>query len=95
MSKTEVYSWRLTPGLKTALEEAAREKGKSVAKLLEEIARDWLSSSRHRADDEEEVQRRLHAAARPFLGAFEGTDPDRATNARDLLRARLAREHAR
>jgi hypothetical protein len=65
MSKSEVYSWRLSPALKTQLEAAAREEKTSVALLLERMARDWLDA--HMPNDAEE-QRRLHARARAAIG---------------------------
>lgn len=93
--KNEVYSWRLSSRLKGELEEAAREEGKSVAELLERIAQDWLEGSKGSSTDEEERQRSLHQAARPFLGAIEGSDPHRAERARAEIRSRLARRHER
>jgi hypothetical protein len=56
MSKSEVYSWRITPALKAEIEAAARQEKTTVALLLERMARDWLEA--HMADDDEE-QRRL------------------------------------
>lgn len=87
MAKTAVYSWRLTPDLKLALEEAARTEGKSVAQVLERIARDWLARTSPDGDDEE--QRRLHAAAARHLGSIAGGDPGRSAGVRETVRARL------
>jgi hypothetical protein len=93
MGKTEVYSWRLSPRLKSDLEAAARMERKSVAELLDEIAGDWLSRlSVHGADDEER-QRQLHDAASKSIGAIQGGDPDRAANAAAEVRSRIARRH--
>ena len=89
MSKTAVYSWRLSPELKLALAEAARRNRESIAELLERIAREWLRRSS--APEDEEAQRRLHAEAAKYVGVIEGGDAERATNARELVRARLAR----
>jgi len=94
MGKTEVYSWRLSPRLKTELEEAARAESKSMADLLDQIAEDWLRQSRPAQGDESEQQKVLHEAAMRFVGTIEG-DPDRAANARNEVRSRIARRHAR
>lgn len=93
--KTEVYSWRLSPRLKTDLEEAARAERKSVAELLEQIARDWLERSSSRSGDEDDRQQHLRDAAMKFVGTIQGDDPGRAENARAEVRARIARRHGR
>jgi hypothetical protein len=87
MAKTEVYSWRIEPSTKAALEEEARERDTPVAAVLDEIVGDWLARRPRRTDDEE--QRRLRAAAAPYVGAFHGGDPHRAERARERLRGRL------
>ena len=92
MPKTAVYSWRLSPDLKVAIEEAAKERRESTAAFLERIVRDWLAGSSSPQDDEE--QRRLHAAAARFIGSIDG-DPDSSVNVRRNLRERLARRHER
>jgi hypothetical protein len=93
--KTEVYSWRLSPQLKTELEEAARAERKSVSELLEQIARDWLEHSRGRDEGEDERQRRIRDEALRCAGTIHGDDPNRAENARSEVRARIARRHGR
>lgn len=93
--KTEVYSWRLSPRLKSELEEAARAERKSVSELLEHIAQDWLQHSRGRDEGEDERQRRIHDEAMKFVGALHGGDPNRAENARSEVRSRIARRHGR
>jgi len=93
--KTEVYSWRLSPVLKTQLEEAARAERKSLAELLEKIAEDWLAHSRGRNGTEDERQQQLRSAALKFVGTIQGNDPGRAENARSELRSRIARRHGR
>jgi len=80
------YRWRLSPHLKARLEEAAREEQKSLAELLAEISEAWLRQSHRAQGAEEERQQRLWEAALPFLGAVEGSRPDRAENARAELR---------
>jgi hypothetical protein len=93
--KTEVYSWRLTPHLKSELTEAARDRHKSVAELLEEITVDWLERDGGRDCGEPERQRLLHEAGLRFVGTIAGDRPDRAENARAEVRARIARRHGR
>ncbi len=93
MSKDHVYSWRLRGNLKEALGEAAREERVSVADLLDRIASDWLTR-RFSTGDEAGTQRRLHDAAAPHVGSIRGGDPDRAQEARERVRSRLARKHA-
>jgi hypothetical protein len=89
MTKTEVYSWRLSPALKSRLEEAARSEEKSLAELLDSIARDWLTGSQS-ADGEAE-QRTLHEAANRLAGSVELDDPDLSTRVRERVRAKLRR----
>lgn len=90
--KTDVYSWRLSPDLKSELQEAARAERKSVADLLEEIVKDWLRHTRGQADTEEERQQRVREAVMKCAGTIEG-GPDLAENARSEVRARIARRH--
>ena len=92
--KTEVYSWRLSPHLKSELQEVARAERKSVADLLEEIVKGWLQDARGQAGSEEEEQRRVREAVMKCSGTIEG-HPDLAENARSEVRARIARRHGR
>lgn len=86
--KTEVYSWRLSPSLKSKLEEVARSERVSVAALLERIVRAWLEQrARESASDDE--QARIRAAAAPYIGSFAGDDPHRSERVRELVRKRL------
>jgi len=93
--KTEVYSWRLSPRLKADLEEAARVEQKSVAELLDRIARNWLQGLEVHGEDDGERQRRVRKAASRSIGAIQGGNPDRAAHASAEIRSRLARRHAR
>jgi len=95
MAKTEVYSWRLSPRLKTELEEAARAERKSLAELLEQIAREWLERSHARDESDEQRTQRLRAAAMKFVGSLDGEISGRAENVRSEVRARLARRYGR
>jgi len=89
MAKTEVYSWRLSPVLKSRLEEAARSEEKSLAELLDGIAREWLLRSRSSGDETE--QQRLHEAAMRLAGSVELGDPDLSTRVRERVREKLNR----
>ena len=92
--KTEVYSWRVSPELKSELEREARVRKTSVSAVLDLAVREWLKGSAANVAEDEE-QRRLHEAASGCLGAFSGHDSHRAEGARTAVRARLRRRHAR
>ncbi|HEY3567947.1 MAG TPA: hypothetical protein VGP73_08435 [Thermoanaerobaculia bacterium] len=89
--KMEVYRWHLSSQLKSELEEAARAKQKTLAELLEQMANDWLGRFRTPEESEEERQTRLHEAAMSCAGIIHGDDPNRAQNARALVREKIAR----
>jgi len=93
MGKSEVYSWRVSPELKSALEEAARAEQTSVSKLLDSIVAAWLEQAESNGD-QEAIQRRLHRAAARTLGKIHGGDPRRAERARELVRRRLTKRRA-
>jgi len=92
--KTEVYSWRLPEELKTELEYQARLRGVPVSSILDLAVRDWLK--KNDADTEgDETQRRLHAAAASCFGVLAGGNSRRAETAREAVRKRLRKRHAR
>ncbi len=91
MAKTEVYSWRLTPDRKAALEAEARAAGKTIAELLDALSGEWLAG--RRGEDDEAEQRRLHEAAAKFVGAISGDDPHRSENVSTLMRQALRRKY--
>ena len=93
--KSEVYSWRLTPDLKSELEERAREEGLGLAALLERISRDWLRAKASASNEDEREQARIKAAAMRAIGTIEGDDPERSERVRERVRARLARSRDR
>jgi|SRR6185295_4645410 len=97
VQKTEVYSWRLSPRLKSDLEEAAHAEQKSMAELLEQIAREWLERFRDSSGngDDDERQRILHEAGMKFVGSIQGNDLVHAENARSEVRKRIAQRHGR
>lgn len=92
--RTEVYSWRLSPGLKSDLERAARIRKVRVSALLDMAVREWLAKNAVDIADDEE-QKRLHAAAVPFIGVFAGGNPRRSEMVRETVRKRLARKYGR
>lgn len=93
--KSEVYSWRICPEIKAALEEAAREQGTSIARLLEQVVSDWLDRQKAEAIDDEEQQRRMREEAMKYVGAIElGEGPYTAERIRERVRGRLKKRHA-
>ena len=92
--KTEVYSWRLSPDLKTGLEREARRLNLSLSAVLELASMDWLKKIAA-ANDGNDEQQRLHEAASKCLGTIESGDPLRSEKVRLTVRERLARRHAR
>ncbi len=90
--KTEVYSWRIAPEVKSDLEREARLRGVSVSAILDRAVRDWLNKSG--SLDGEEEQARIHAAAAKCFGALAGS-PSRSENVRKLVRERLAKRYGR
>jgi hypothetical protein len=59
MSKSEVYSWRLSSQLKRQLEEAAAAEKASIGAILERVMRDWLRTREPSEEEDAEQQRRL------------------------------------
>jgi len=94
MSKTEVYSWRITSHIKRTLELEARREGTSIAVLLERITKEWIVS-RKGGDGDNEEQARLRTAAGKTIGAIGGTNARRAESARSAIRKRIALRHGR
>ena len=92
--KTEVYSWRVSSDLKSALDRTARSRRVPVSSILEEAVRRWLDSAE--AADEEE-QRRLHAAIQPCIGTINDASLlyGGAENARKTIRERILARHAK
>lgn len=93
--KTEVYSWRVSPERKAALEAEARRQGQSLAELLERIAAEWLEKQHGGRVDEESEQKRIRAAALSSIGFLSSDDPHRAGNARELIRQKLRQKYKR
>jgi hypothetical protein len=92
--KTEVYSWRVSADLKTDLERAARQRKISLSAALDLAAQEWLKK-RDGDPDDAARQRHLQRAAAACFGKFAGGNPRRAESARQAIRKRLRRKHAR
>ncbi len=95
MRKSEVYNWRVSPDIKSALEMEARREGVTLASLLHRIAEEWLRVRRASGAPEQAEQLRLHAAAGKTFGTIAGGKPRRAERARSVIQERMARRHAR
>ncbi len=86
MAKTAVCSWRVEPELIAELERRARERGESVAGLLDSIAAAWLRE-RAAADLEGDPrQDRIRKRAAACFGTVAGGDVHRADTARNAVR---------
>jgi hypothetical protein len=88
--KSEVYSWRLAPDLKSQLEERAREEGIGLAALLEHISREWLRAKAAASSGDAREQARIKAAAMRAIGSLRSGDPELAERAGERLQERLA-----
>ena len=93
--KSEVYSWRLSPEKKMALESEAIREGKSVAQVLDEISSGWLAEKRRSFAEDEAEQAKLRARVLALAGSLSGGDPGRASNASKRLKESLAKRYAR
>jgi hypothetical protein len=94
LSKSEVYSWRLTSDLKTEIETAARDENMTVSALLESMAREWLDRRRS-SDDEQRVERR-RAAMLALAGTIPlGGGPYTNKRVREIITAKLKARHGR
>ena len=94
MAKSEVYSWRVTPETKAALEHVARDERSSIGRVLERIVGEWLAARTRGADGDEAEQARRHAAAARALGTIRGGNRQRSEQARALIRRRLRQRRA-
>ncbi|HUG81037.1 MAG TPA: hypothetical protein VML01_05205 [Bryobacterales bacterium] len=95
MTKTEVYSWRLSPQTKAALEREARRESVSLAALLERITQEWLAEQRAENGSDASEQARLHRTAAATFGTIAGGNPHRAEAAKQTIRDTLKRRHDR
>lgn len=91
--KTDVYSWRVTPARKIALENRARQEGASLAQLLDRITQEWMEARNNDIDPDEQLK--LHAAVRKTLGAISSKNPERAEQAKATIRKKLTARYGR
>ncbi len=82
MSKSEVYSWRLSTDLKMRLEAAARDEKTSIGAVLERVVREWLAKRASSEEDDAEQQRRLRERAMKVIGTISVDLGGSATNER-------------
>ena len=82
MSKSEVYSWRLSPALKAELESAARAQKTNVSALLERLVRDWLANRELTVEEDAEQQERLRERLLRAAGTISADLGGSATNER-------------
>jgi hypothetical protein len=92
--KTEVYSWRVSSDVKTALEREARRRQISIAAALDLAAREWLHKGGMESEGDE-GQRRLKEAALRWVGALASGDGQRSENASPVVRQRLRQRYGR
>src|SRR5579859_3906807 len=88
--KSEIFTWRVSPEVKSALEREARRERVTVAALLDLITRQWLQDRRTKLAREAGGQSKLHARAARSIGKIAGENSFRAQSVRTLVRERLA-----
>jgi predicted transcriptional regulator len=93
--KTHVYSWRLSANLKNELERAARLRRAPLSTVLEQAARAWLAQNSAEVAEDEEIQRKLHAAAERYIGCLAGDNPRRSEMVRETVRKKLRQKYGR
>jgi hypothetical protein len=92
--KTEVYSWRVSTEVKSALEAEAKRENISLAALLDKMARLWIKDRGAERLDDGAEQARLHAAAAKFAGALSlGAGPYTNEVVRKRIQQRLAHKY--
>jgi hypothetical protein len=94
MSKSEVYSWRLSNELKTQLETAARDEKSSIGAILERAVREWLAKRPVGEEDDADQQRRLRERAMKVVGTVSiGLGPYTNERVREVMGERLEKKH--
>jgi hypothetical protein len=92
--KSEGYSWRVSSDVKTSLEREATRRKISVSAALDEAAREWLQKSSV-ANEREEEQLRLQAAASKCFGKLSSGNARRSETVSEQVRDRLRRRYGR
>lgn len=94
MSKSEVYSWRLTPALKAELEAAARDEETSIGTILDRVVREWLARRPSSEEDDAEQQRQLRERAMKVVGTVSiGLGPYTNERVREVMGEQLEKKH--
>lgn len=94
MSKSEVYSWRLSTELKTKLEAAAKDEKTSIGTILDRAVREWLDARVPSDEDDAEQQRRLRERAMKAIGtASIGLGPYTNERVRQVMGEQLEKKH--
>jgi hypothetical protein len=89
--KTEIYTWRVSPEVKSALEMEARREMVNVAALLDRVTRQWLHDRRAKLAGDGAGQAKLHAQVAKSIGKIAGKNPLRSQSVRVLLRPSTTR----
>jgi len=93
-SKSEVYSWRLTPELKMQLEAAARDEKASIGIILDRVVREWLAKRPLSEGDDAEQQRQLRERAMKVVGTVSiGLGPYTNERVREVMGEQLEKKH--
>jgi hypothetical protein len=94
--KTEVYSWRVSTDVKSALEAEARRENISLAALLDKMARRWIKERAAERLDDATEQAKLHKIAAKFAGALRmGGGPYTNEVVRKRIQERLTKKYGR
>jgi hypothetical protein len=96
MSRSAVFSWRISKELKARLEAAAREEKADVGTVLERVVGEWLSKRPRQLTPEEdaEEQRRLREQMMKAIGtASIGLGPYTNTRVREVMGEQLEKKH--
>ena len=92
--KTEVFSWRISSGLKSKLELEARIRKQTVTAFVDEAVRDRLARKSN-AGDEEARQIEIRKAAEELIGSVDLPWPNASERVGELVRAKLRARRAR
>jgi hypothetical protein len=94
MSKSEVYSWRLTPALKMQLEAAAQDEKTSIGTILDRVVREWLAKRPLSEGDDAEQQRQLREQAMKAVGTVSiGLGPYTNERVREVMGEQLEKKY--
>jgi hypothetical protein len=94
MAKNAVYSWRLDSDLKMNLDTQARVQGKTLAEVLNTLAKRWLEEQKEQNAELEAEQARLRSIAAKFVGCISGGDPYASEKVREVVGKRVRERNA-